>query len=370
MLGIETLYCGGESTVPGRKTETVQLPRRHFQIDGANGQTMSLPAEMIAVEIRAPGGPEVLRSTRLPLPQAGTDEVLVKVGAAGVNRPDCLQRAGHYALPPGASPLPGLEIAGEIVALGNGVTRWQIGDRVVALTHGGGYAQYCSVHAAHCLPWPTGLSAVEAASLPETCFTVRHNLFQRARLGAGEVVLIHGGSSGIGSTAIQLAKAAGARVLCTVGSEEKQDYCRSLGADLAINYRAQDWLPLVLAATDNRGVEVVLDMVAGPYVEKNLKALAPDGRYSMIAFLLGAKAEVNFGYVLTKRLTLTGSTLRPQSIAQKAAIAADVEAEVWPVIAVGRYRTTIFRTFPLAEASAAHALMESSEHMGKIVLLV
>lgn len=331
---------------------------------------MGIPEMMNAVEITAPGGPEVLRSARVAVPQPGAGEVLVKVAAAGVNRPDCLQRAGLYPLPPDASPLPGLEIAGEVVAVGPHAPRWQVGDRVVALTHGGGYAEYCRAQAEHCLPWPAAMTAVEAASLPETCFTVQSNLFTRARLASGETCLIHGGSSGIGATAIQLAKAAGARVIVTVGNAEKQAFCTGLGADLAIDYKAGDWLEAVLAATDRRGVDVVLDMVAGPYVEKNLRALAADGRYSMIAFLLGAKAEVNFGHVLGKRLTITGSTLRPQSVAQKAAIAREVEAQVWPLVAAGRYRTSIFRTFPLAEAAAAHVLMESSRHMGKIVLEV
>lgn len=331
---------------------------------------MSLPQMMPAVEITAPGGPEVLRATEVAVPEAGPGEVLVKVAAAGVNRPDCLQRAGLYPLPPDASPLPGLEIAGEVVALGAGATRWQIGDRVVALVHGGGYAGYCRANAGHCLPWPAGLSAVEAASLPETSFTVQYNLFTRAGLKTGETCLIHGGSSGIGATAIQLAKAAGARVLTTVGNADKVRFCTDLGADLAIDYKVDDWLEAVLTATGRRGVDVVLDMVAGPYVEKNLRALASDGRYSMIAFLLGAKAEVNFGHVLGKRLTLTGSTLRPQSVAAKAAIARDVEAHVWPLVAAGRYRSPIYRSFPLAEAAQAHALMESSQHMGKIVLTI
>jgi NADPH2:quinone reductase len=331
---------------------------------------MTLPAAMNAVEITAPGGPEVLRPARVAVPVPGPGEVLVKVAAAGVNRPDCLQRAGLYPLPPDASPLPGLEIAGEVVALGPDATRWRVGDRVVALTHGGGYAEYCRAHAAHCLPWPPGLAAAEAAGLPETCFTVQSNLFGRARLAAGETCLVHGGSSGIGATAIQLAKAAGARVIVTVGTAEKQRFCTGLGADLALDYRAGDWLDAVLAATERRGVDVVLDMVAGPYVEKNLRALAPDGRYAMIAFLLGAKAEVNFGHVLGKRLTLTGSTLRPQSVAQKAAIAREVEARVWPLVGDGRCRTPVFEVFPLSEAAAAHVLMESSRHMGKIVLQV
>ncbi|MSQ67880.1 MAG: NAD(P)H-quinone oxidoreductase [Gammaproteobacteria bacterium] len=330
---------------------------------------MSLPTRMLGIEITAPGGPAVLRAASLAVPPAGPGEVLVQVAAAGVNRPDCLQRAGLYAPPPSASPLPGLEIAGVVVAVGEGTPRWEVGARVVALTHGGGYAEFCAAHGSHCLPWPAGWSPAEAAGLPETCFTVEHNLFARAQLKANDTVLIHGGSSGIGATAIQLAGACGARVLTTVGSEEKRDFCLSLGADLAINYRTQDWFEAVMAATDKRGVEVILDMVAGPYVDKNLRALAPDGRYAMIAFLLGAKVEVNFGQVLSKRLTLTGSTLRPQSSAQKAAIARAVEAHVWPLIAAGAYRTPVFKTFPLGEAAAAHTLMEASTHRGKIVLL-
>lgn len=330
---------------------------------------MSLPDKMIGVEVTTPGGPEVLRATTLPLPVPKAGEVLVRVAAAGVNRPDCLQRAGLYPVPADASPLPGLEIAGEVVALGPNTTRWRLGDEVVALTHGGGYAEYCTAHGSHCLPWPAGLPAVEAAGLPETCFTVQHNLFTRAALRPGETVLVHGGSSGIGATALQLAAAYGARVLTTVGSEAKQAFCQRLGAELAINYRTEDWLEVVMAATGKRGVDVVLDMVGGPYVEKNLRALAPDGRYSMIAFLQGAKAEVNFGWVLGKRLTITGSTLRPQSTGQKAVIAREVEENIWPLIAAGKYRTEVFRTFPLGDAAAAHALMEASEHMGKIVLL-
>lgn len=331
---------------------------------------MTIPSRMRAVEIEKPGGPEVLRPTECPTPTPRAGEVLILVHAAGVNRPDCLQRAGLYAVPPDASPLPGLEVAGEVAALGPDTPRWRVGDRVVALTHGGGYAEYCMAHGTHCLPWPVACNAEEAASLPETTFTVHSNLFTRAGLRAGETCLVHGGSSGIGTTAIQLATAAGAIVLTTVGTEEKRQYCLARGARHAFNYRDGDWVAAVREATGGRGVDVVLDMVAGPYIEKNLNLLAPDGRYSMIAFLKGPKAEVNFGPLLTRRLTLTGSTLRPQSVSQKAAIAQGVEAAVWPLIADGRYRTCLFRTFPLAEAAAAHALMESSAHMGKIVLSV
>ncbi|MBI2799572.1 MAG: NAD(P)H-quinone oxidoreductase [Gammaproteobacteria bacterium] len=324
---------------------------------------------MRAIEIKEPGGPEVLRLTEVDTPQPREGEVVIKVAAAGVNRPDCLQRAGHYAVPPDASPLPGLEIAGEVVALGAGVTRWQVGNNVVALTHGGGYAEFCRVAAGHCLPWPVGLSAAEAATLPETAFTVHYNLFTRAGLARGDTCLIHGGSSGIGTTAIQLARARGAMVITTVGNAAKQAYCMELGADHAINYQTEDWVAVVKEITAGRGVDVVLDMVCGPYVEKNLGLLCADGRYAMIAFLKGPRAEVNFGPLLLKRLTITGSTLRPQSVAQKAAIASAVEADVWPLLASGKLRSQVFRTFPLADARAAHVLMESSAHMGKLVLL-
>ncbi|MEQ8231577.1 MAG: NAD(P)H-quinone oxidoreductase [Gammaproteobacteria bacterium] len=327
----------------------------------------AIPERMNAVEVTAPGGPEVLAATRVAVPAPREDEVLVRVVAAGVNRPDCLQRAGHYPVPPDASPLPGLEIAGEVVACGARVTRWQVGDRVVALTHGGGYAEYCVADAGHCLPWPAALSAAEAAGLPETCFTVHHNLVERGHLAAGARVLVHGGSSGIGSTAIQVARAFGAEVAITAGSDEKCTYCRDLGADHAFNYREGDWEEALKAAWP-KGVDIVLDMVGGPYVMKNIRVLAADGRYVMIAFLQGAKAEVNFGHVIGKRLVITGSTLRPQSVAAKRAIAAGVERDLWPLVVDGRLRTHVFAQFPLAEAASAHALMESSAHLGKIVL--
>lgn len=328
---------------------------------------MSLPSTMRAIVIRQPGGPEVLQVEETPLPVVASGQVLLRVLAVGVNRPDCLQRAGHYAVPPDASPLPGLEVAGEVVVA---CGRWQVGDRVVALTHGGGYAEFCAADAGHCLPWPEGLSAEEAAGLPETTFTVQYNLFTRAGLAAGETCLIHGGSSGIGSTAIQLAKAVGARVITTVGSEDKRAYCLNLGADHAVNYREGDWAEAVREIVGSAGVNVVLDMVAGPYVQKNLDLLALDGRIALIAFLKGPKAEVNLAGLLTRRLTLTGSTLRPQSVAQKTTIAAAVEKAVWPLIGAGRYRTHLFRVFALEEAAEAHRLMESSVHMGKIVLRV
>ena len=330
----------------------------------------NLPTDMQAVAVSQPGGPEVLTPVRVPLPTLRDDEVLIEVAAAGVNRPDCLQRAGHYPVPPDASPLPGLEVAGVVVARGPAVDHWALGDRVVALTHGGGYAEYCAANAGHCLPWPTGLSAAEAATLPETLFTVHHNLIERARLAAGETVLIHGGSSGIGSTAIQVAKAWGATVITTAGSADKVAYCVGMGADHALNYREGDWEATVKDLTRPRGVDVVLDMVAGPYVMKNLRLLGNDGRYAMIAFLLGATTEVNFAYLLPKRLTITGSTLRPQPVARKAAIARAVQRDFWPLLADGRLRSHVHARFPLTGAADAHRLMEASDHMGKLVLEV
>ena len=329
-----------------------------------------MSAQMLGIEISQPGAPEVLRSIQTSIPEPKADEVLIKVAAAGVNRPDCMQRAGHYPVPADASPLPGLEVAGVVVGIGDDVQRWQVGDRVVALTHGGGYAEFCSANAGHCLPWPENLDAVSAAALPETCFTVHYNVFTRAQLRAGEWLLVHGGSSGIGTTAIQLACANGAKVIVTAGTREKCSACEELGATRAIDYKTEDWPALAREVTGGYGVDVVLDMVAGPYVADNLKLLAPDGRYAMIAFLMGAKAEVNFGYVLGKRLTVTGSTLRPQSIEQKSRIAAGVEAQVWPYVEDGQLRPVIHETFRLEEAARAHALMESSRHIGKIVLRV
>ena len=331
---------------------------------------MTIPKTMRAVAIDKPGEPDVLVTVDEPVPQPGDEDVLVKVATAGVNRPDVLQRQGLYPVPPDASPLPGLEIAGEVVAVGGAVTRWRAGDRVVALTHGGGYAEYCRADAGHCLPWPEGLGAPEAAGLPETCFTVFHNMVERGRLKSGETVLIHGGSSGIGSTAIQVGRALGATVIVTAGTEEKCAYCRELGAEHAINYREGGWTDGVMAATDGRGVDVVLDMVAGPYVAQNLSVMAEDARYVMIAFLKGPKAEVNFGRLLRQRLTITGSTLRPQSVESKRAIAAGVEARLWPMIDAGKLRTHVHAVFPMSEVQQAHALMESSAHMGKIILTV
>jgi NADPH2:quinone reductase len=292
------------------------------------------------------------------------------VKAAGVNRPDVLQRLGLYAVPADANPLPGLEIAGEVVANGNGASRWKIGDSVMALTHGGGYAEFCCVHESHCLPAPASLSMIEAAAIPETFFTVWYNVFTRAKLKADEAILIHGGSSGIGTTAIQLAKSNGATVITTAGSDEKCDFCKGLGADHAINYKDSDWESLIGELTGGKGVDVVLDMVAGPYMQKNINVLGRDGRYVIIAFLQGPSAELNMRAVLGKRLTITGSTLRPQTTVEKAAIAKNLEEKVLPILESGKVRPIIHATFPLAEAGRAHALMESSQHMGKIVLEV
>lgn len=330
-----------------------------------------LPLQMTAVGISTPGGPEVLQPITVDLPKPNNDEVLIKVLACGVNRPDIAQRLGKYPVPPDASPLPGLEVAGEVVALGPRASRWEIGDKVTALTHGGGYAQYCRAHTAHCLPWPTGFDAVTAAALPETYFTVQYNVFARARLKAGESFLVHGGTSGIGTTAIQLACAIGARnIITTVGSDDKCKACLELGADLAINYKTQDWTKEVMAFTKDKGVNVLLDMVAGDYIQKNIDVLAADGRYALLAFLHGSKANIDFNRVLRDRISISGSTLRPQSNEQKAAIAADVEKSVWPLLNSGQVKPIIYRILPLSAAAEAHALMESSAHIGKIMLTV
>lgn len=329
-----------------------------------------LPATMRYVAAREAGPPDVLGLAEGPLPQPKAGEVLIEVGYAGVNRPDCLQRAGSYAPPPDASPIIGLEVAGTVVACGEGVTSWREGDVVCALTPGGGYAGYCTTPAAFCLPIPEGLKLVEAASLPENFFTVWHNLFDRARLKCGEKVLIHGGSSGIGLAAIQLAKQIDATVLATVGTDEKAAYCRALGADHVINYRTQDFVAEVARITGKRGVNVVLDMVGGDYIEKNLRCLALDGRLVMIAFLRGGRAEVDWRPIMMKRLTVTGSTLRASPAERKAEIAKALRENVWPLFESGEVKTFVHRVFPLAEAAAAHALMESSQHIGKIMLAV
>jgi NADPH2:quinone reductase len=323
---------------------------------------------MQAVSIREPGKPEVLQLETVAVPELRESDVLVGVSAAGVNRPDVLQRLGMYPVPVDASPLPGLEIAGEIVALGEGVSRWQVGDKVMALTHGGGYAEFCRVNESHCLPIPESMTLVEAAAVPETFFTVWYNVFMRAGLRSGETILVHGGSSGIGTTAIQLAKAFDANVIVTAGTDEKCRFCANLGADHAINYRTEDWEKTVVELTGGSGVDVVLDMVAGPYMQRNINVLGLDGRYVIIAFLQGPKAELNMRQVLGKRLTITGSTLRPQTTVEKAAIASEIAGQVIPLLESGRVSPIIHATFPLADAHLAHELMESSQHMGKIVL--
>jgi NADPH2:quinone reductase len=320
------------------------------------------------VEITEPGGPEVLKSAQRESPQVGDNEVLIQVAAAGVNRPDIMQRYGLYAPPPGASDIPGLEVAGTIIAVGSAVAQWQVGDLVCALSNGGGYAELVSVPAGQCLPVPAGLSLLQAAALPETFFTVWTNVFDRGGLQAGETFLVHGGSSGIGVAAIQMAVARGARVFATAGSEAKCQACLDLGAELAINYKDQDFVEVLKAATEGRGVDVILDMVGGEYVNRNLKLAAVDGRIVNIAFQTGFQAEVNFVPLLMKRLTLTGSTLRPQSDEAKAAIAQALRKHIWPLIESGQIQPVIHQSFPLQQASAAHTLLESSQHIGKIML--
>jgi len=325
-------------------------------------------AFMRAIQIEKPGGPEVLRPAERARPEPKPHEILVKVAAAGVNRPDVLQRMGLYAVPPDASDLPGLEIAGEAVACGAAVRMWKPGDAVCALTHGGGYAEYCVTPEVQALPVPKGLSAVEAASLPETFFTVWSNVYDRGRLAPGETLLVQGGTSGIGVTAIQMAKATGNRVFATAGSEEKCAACVRLGAEAAFNYKTQDFVAGVKAATDGKGVDVILDMAAGDFVPKELKALAEDGRLVFIAFLRGMKTEHDVNELMRRRLTLTGSTLRPRSVEFKGAIAASLRSRIWPLIEAGRIKPVIYKTFPLEQAAEAHRLMESSAHIGKIVL--
>lgn len=330
----------------------------------------ALPAHMTAIAIRAPGGPDMLVAQQRPLPRPAEGEVLVKVAAAGVNRPDVMQRQGLYPPPAGATDIPGLEIAGEVVALGAGVRRWKLGDKVMALVVGGGYAEYCPAQESHALPVPEDLTLIAAAAIPETFFTVWHNAFERGRLQPGETLLVHGGSSGIGTAAIQLAKAFGARVIATAGSKEKCEACRRLGADVAVNYKEQDFVAAAKAATDGRGADVILDMVGGDYIERNYEAAAVEGRVVQIAFQASSKANVDFRRIMLKRLTHTGSTLRARSIADKGAIARAVEERVLPLIGAGRVRPLIDSTFPLGEASAAHKRMETSAHIGKIVLAV
>jgi NADPH:quinone reductase len=325
---------------------------------------------MKAIEIATPGGPEQLRLTTRPMPEPGDGEVLIRVAAAGVNRPDVAQRQGHYPPPPGASDLPGLEVAGTVTTLGPNVTGISVGDEVTALLSGGGYAEYATAAAPLCLPIPAGLSMTEAAALPETYFTVWTNLFERGGCKTGDNVLIHGGTSGIGTTAIQLAAAFGARVFATAGTHAKARFCESLGAVRGIDYRTEDFVEIVKSATDGKGADLILDMVAGTYVQRNIEAAAVDGRIVVIAILGGARAEIMMNKIMVKRLTLTGSTLRPRTIAQKAAVAEGVRRNVWPLLAARRVRPIIHATFPLAEAAEAHRLMETSNHIGKIMLTV
>ncbi len=328
---------------------------------------MTLADSMLAMEISAPGGPDVLKPCSVPVPVPGHGQIILRVAYAGVNRPDALQRAGAYAPPASASPLPGLEASGTVVAMGPGVVRWSIGDRVCALLPGGGYAEYVACPADHALPIPDGMGMREAACLPETCFTVWSNMVLRGGLRAGERFLVHGGTSGIGTTAIQIAAALGARVFATAGSDEKVAVCEGLGAERGINYHNEDFVAVLKA---EGGADLILDMVGGPYLPRNIKALADDGRLVQIAFLQGPKVELNFAEVMMRRLTITGSTLRPQSDSAKARYAADVERHVWPMIAAGKLRVVIDSEFPLIEAPAAHWRIEAPGHVGKIVLKV
>ncbi len=332
--------------------------------------SQAIPTTMTAIEIREPGGPEALVPATRPVPEPGAGEVLIEVAAAGVNRPDVLQRQGGYPPPPGASDIPGLEVAGRVAALGPGVAELTIGDRVTALVTGGGYAEYCAAPTPQCLPIPDGLSPIEAACLPETFFTVWTNVFDRGRLRPGEVFLVHGGSSGIGTTAIQMAKTFGARVFATAGSAEKCAACEALGAERAINYRDEDFVQVVKAATGKKGADVVLDMVGGDYIQRNISVLAPDGRLCYIALLGGSKAVVDLMPMMLKRITISGSTLRARPVDFKEAIAQNLRDKVWPKIEAGEIKPVVHGTFPLAEAADAHRLMESSAHIGKIALTV
>lgn len=328
-----------------------------------------LPARMTAIAITEPGGPEVLQPVTTDVPRPGPGELLIRVAAAGVNRPDVLQRKGGYPPPPGASPFPGLEVAGTVAARGDDVAGWDMGTPICALVAGGGYAEYCLAPAPQCLPIPDGLTATEAGGIPETYFTVWTNVFDRGRLRAGETFLVHGGSSGIGTTAIQLARAAGARVFATAGTDEKCRACERLGAERAINYRQEDYVKVIKSLTEGRGVDLVLDMVGGDYIARDIDAMAMEGRHVSIAFLGGAKVTLNLQPLMVKRLTLTGSTLRPRSVAEKGAIAEALHRTVWPWLADGKVRPVIHRTFPLAEAAEAHRAMEEGSHIGKLVLL-
>ena len=329
---------------------------------------MTLPSQMRAIEISTPGGPEVLRPGPRPVPAPVAGEVLIEVAVAGVNRPDVLQRKGGYAPPPGASDIPGLEVAGTVVALGPQTSGWKVGDEVCALVTGGGYAEYVAAPAVQCLPIPKGLTLEQAASLPETFFTVWVNVFERGGLKGDETLLVQGGSSGIGVTAIQMARALGHRVFVTAGSAEKCAACEKLGATRAINYREEDFVAVIKQVTDGRGVDVILDMVGGDYVPRELACLATDGRLSLIAFLGGTKTSLDLSDILRRRLTITGSTLRPRPIEFKATVAQALREKVWPLIEAGKIRPVIYKTFALEDAAGAHSLMESSEHVGKIML--
>jgi putative PIG3 family NAD(P)H quinone oxidoreductase len=330
---------------------------------------IALPASMAAIEITRSGGPEVLTPTRRPLPVPGPGDVLIRVAAAGVNRPDVLQRQGHYPVPPGASDIPGLEIAGTVIAVGTQARGWRVGDTAMALLAGGGYAEYATVPAVQCLPIPKSFTMIEAAAVPETFFTVWTNVFERGHLAAGETLLVHGGASGIGTTAIQLAKAFGARVFATAGDAEKCRACATLGAERAINYKTEDFVEVTRGLTDGKGVNLILDMVGGGYVARNIAASAVDGRIVSIAFLQGAKVEINLAAVMAKRLWLTGSTLRPRSAAEKGAIADALRSQVLPLMESGRVKPLIDSSFPLAQAAEAHRRIEA-DHIGKIVLTV
>jgi putative PIG3 family NAD(P)H quinone oxidoreductase len=332
---------------------------------------MSIPTQMNLIEAKGAGGPEVLQLTQGPVPQVGAQDVLIRVAAAGVNRPDVLQRKGRYPIPPDASPIIGLEVGGEIADLGTGVKDWKVGDRVCALTNGGGYAEYCRVPMGQVLPWPKGYDAIRAGALPETYFTVWANVFQMGHLHAGETVLIHGGSSGIGSTALQLGHEFGAHVFVTVGGASKVEACLKLGAEVAINYREQEFEKVVAERTGGRGVDVVVDIIGAKYFDRNLEALGKDGRLVIIGTMGGNMVEqFNLNRVQAKRLSIMGSMMRPRTPAEKAAVASDLRAKVWPVLDAGRCAPIIHEVLPLAEAAAAHRLMESSDHIGKIVLRV
>ena len=332
--------------------------------------TTQTPDVMTAVDIKEPGGPEMLVPVKVPIPALQIGEILIRNQAVGVNRPDVAQRTGHYPVPADANPLPGLEVAGEVVAIGKSSGEWQVGDKVMGLTHGGGYAEFTAVQHSHCLPWPKNFSAEMAAAIPENFYTVYYNVFMRSRLKAGEYFLVHGGSSGIGLAAIQMAKAKGAIVIATAGSSEKCNFCLDQGADKAINYKDEDWPEIAKTFTEGHGVDVVLDMVTGEYVQKEINIMARDGRIALIAFLGGPKAEINFGRVLRDRITISGSTLRPQTNEEKALITSKLNSEFGVLMDEGNVRPHIFKTFPLEQASDAHILMESSAHMGKIVLTI